>query len=80
MRIFVEHNAQGEIRSVALPATVRDTDGVTINLRLLPSPGFFVSEVEAEHVQHDRHFEALRGMKYTYRIEGHPFQPHLVRK
>lgn len=80
MRIFVEHDAQGEIRSVALPTTVRANDEVTLNLRLLPSPGFFVSEVEAEHVLHDRHFEALRGMKYTYRIEGYPLQPRLVRK
>jgi len=87
MKIFVEYNAEGDIRSVALPATLQTKDEPTINLRLLPSPGHFVAEVEAENLkgveyglEDDEQVEALRNIKYGYHIEGHPHKPRLVQK
>jgi hypothetical protein len=78
MKIFVEHDDSGRIRSVALPASVLTSQGVNVILRLLPAPGFMVSEVEAPQVLHDRHFDALRDVKRSHRVEGHPHQSRLV--
>lgn len=80
MRILVEYNSQGEIRSVVVPATPRTQDKLTVNVRKKPRPGFFIAEVEAKHVHDDQNLEALRDTKQAYRIEGHPKQPRLVRK
>ena len=87
MKIFVEYNAEGIIRSVALPTTVRVNDDLTIDLRLLPSPGHFITELEVEHIKVDgnqekidKSLEAWNDIKYKYQIQDHPHRPHLVQK
>jgi hypothetical protein len=78
MKIIVQYNSQGEIRTVTVKP--RTQNKLTVNTQLMPRPGFFVAEVEAEHVHDDQNLEALRSTKEAYRIGGHPKQPRLVRK
>jgi hypothetical protein len=59
MKIF-EYNAKGDIRSVALPVILKSKDEVRVNLRLLPAPGYFVAEVEAEHIHDDKDLDCCR--------------------
>ena len=92
MKVFVEYDIGGSIRSVALPTTIRTEDDLTINLRLLPSPKHFIAEVEVAQVESriagdigqldkdDEQLAALKNIKYEYLVKGHPDDPHLEAK
>jgi hypothetical protein len=78
MRVLVEHDDSGEIRSVSSVASIESPDGSVMRARRVAAPGFSVSEVEAEAVQHERDLEGLRKVKEGYRVTGHPDQPRLA--
>lgn len=75
MKVFVEHDDQGNIQSVGVPVSTSDT-----RTTLKPQPGYQVVEVEVSHVLHEQDIEHLREIKQHYRIEGYPGQARLVRK
>jgi hypothetical protein len=78
MRIQIEHDDSGEIKSVAGPVSVRFSDDSEGTCGRTPSEGHWIVEVEAEEVQHELDFDGFRKVIATYRVAGHPHQPLLV--
>ena len=75
MKVFVEHDAKGNIQFVAAPHV-----GSILRVVPQPRPSYFVSEVEAPDVSDARDIDRLREIKRDHRVEGHPDQPRLVRR
>jgi hypothetical protein len=80
MRIQIEFDENGEIRSVAGPISIKLPDGSHGMVGRSPHPGHTSIEVEVEGVRHERDFEGLRKVMKNYRMTGHPKEPCLARK
>ncbi|MBJ7603379.1 MAG: hypothetical protein JF888_09365 [Candidatus Dormibacteraeota bacterium] len=78
MRVLVEHDESGEIRSVSTVVAIESSEGSAMRARRIADPGFSLSEVEADVVEHERDVEGLRKLREAYRVTGHPDQPHLT--
>jgi len=72
MKILVEHDASGAIRSIITPAGARK-DGTRIEFQ--PRPGCVITEIEARHITdgHDPKelHDQLYALRTEYRIEAH---------
>lgn len=66
MKIVIEHDKQGNIRSVA---TVPSQGTGATRASLRPRPGHQVSEVEAAHVKDEHDHKNLAGIKGQFRVE-----------
>ena len=66
MRILVEHDQHGTIKSIAAaPSSTSQRSNTTLRAR----PGHQVTELEAPHVQHDEDHVHLLETKRHYRVE-----------
>jgi len=79
MRVQIEFDEKGEIRSVAGCVSVKMTDGSTAAAGRFPRPGHSIFEADVEGVRHERDFEGLRSVMKHYRVIGHPQAPRLAR-
>jgi hypothetical protein len=73
MRIQVEYDDNGEIKSVA-------GAGPNVSTGRLPSPNHRIAVVHTEEVRHERDFEGLRKVVEGHRVTGHPHEPRLTPK
>jgi hypothetical protein len=76
MKILVEHDEHGNIRSISAPP---DPAG-EVRIAPAPRPGYKITEAEAAHVKDERDYERLQEIKRFYRIETGPKGDRLVRK
>ncbi len=80
MRILVEHDESGEIRSVSSVVAIESPEGSAMTARRIADFGFSLSEVDADAVEHERDVAGLRKLKEAYRVTGHPDHPQLTPK
>ena len=73
MRIQVEHDGAGEIKSVA-------GAGPSVSTGRIARPNHQISVVDTDEVRHEHDFDGLRRLIEGYRITGHPHKPSLTRK
>lgn len=73
MRIQIEYNGAGEIKSVA-------GAGPSVSTGRIARPNHKIAVIDAEEVRHEHDFDGLRRVVETYRVTGHPHQPSLSRK
>lgn len=66
MKIIIEHDKRGNIRSVA---TVSTQGAGTSQATLRPRPGHQISEVEAPHIKDAQDHKALAGIRGQFRVE-----------
>jgi hypothetical protein len=74
MKIFVEHDAEGNIHAIGVAV------GTSATTVLRAGPGRHLSQVEAPQVQHEKDYDNLRKIKHHYQVEGHPSQPSLRKR
>ena len=75
MKIFVEHDDRGDIKSVGFSA-----EQSTKKTSLRPRPGYAVSEVDAPSVRDAQDQEHLREIRLHFRVEGRAHAARLIRK
>ncbi len=80
MRVQIEFDDNGEIRSVAGPISVKMGDGTEGMVGRSPRSGHSIFEVEVEEVQHEHDFKGLRKVMKSYRVTDHPHKPRLARR
>lgn len=73
MRIQIEYNDAGEIKSLA-------GAGPSVRTGRIARPNHKIAVIDTEEVRHEHDFDGLRRVVETYRITGHPHQPCLTRK
>jgi hypothetical protein len=78
MIIQVEYDDKGDIKSVAIPASITFPDGSKGAMRRIRASGHEIAEVETELVRNDRDIDGLRKVKDGYRVIGHPQNPTLA--
>jgi hypothetical protein len=80
MRVQIEFDENGKIRSVAGPVSIKLRDGSNAMSRRIPNPGHSIIEAEVEEVRYERDIEGLSKVMKSYHVTGHPHEPRLVRK
>jgi hypothetical protein len=80
MRVQVEFDQSGELRSISGYVVVKMNDGSTGRSGRRARPGHSIVEFEVADVQHERDFDGLRKVMKTYRVTGHPHNPLLEAK
>lgn len=73
MRIQIEYNDAGEIKSVA-------GAGPSVNTGRIARAHHKIAVIDTEEVRHERDFEGLRRVFESCRVTGHPGRPSLTRK
>jgi len=77
MRMQVEFDEKGEIRSASGCVTVEMRDGSTARSGRHARPGHNIVEFEVAEIQHERDIDGFRKLMKGYRVTGHPHQPRL---
>jgi hypothetical protein len=73
MKILVEHDQEGKIRSVAVPGKGPN------QLTLRPRPNHHIAEVEAPSVKDEQDAKNLSQIRKAFRVEGRHPAARLVR-
>jgi hypothetical protein len=79
MRVQIEFDEKGQIRSIAGASSIEMPDGTEAGLARVPRPGHAIVELEVEDIRHARDFEGVQRVVKNYRVTGHPKEPRLVR-
>lgn len=77
MKIIIEHNKRGTIRSVA---TLSTPGTATCQTTLRPRPGHQISEVEAPHIKDAQDHKNLAAIRGKFRVEVSKGPARLVPK
>ena len=75
MKILIEHDEHGNIKSIGLPSS-KASKQFTMRAR----PGYRISEVEAPHIKDEQDHEHLRDIREHFQLDMSGGQPKLVRK
>lgn len=80
MKLQIEYDDKGEIRSIAGPTLVTMPHGARALVGRAATRGHYIAEIEVEDVKHDRDFENMKKAKEHYRVIDHPHRPRLAAK
>jgi hypothetical protein len=78
MRIQVEYDSTGKIRSIAGTGGIDFPDGSRGMMGRFPSEGHSTVELEVEDIRDERDIAGFMRVLSGYRITGHPDEPHLT--
>jgi len=73
MRIQLEYNDAGEIKSVA-------GAGPSVSTGRIARPHYKIAVFDTEEVRHEHDFDGLRKVVEGHRVIGHPHEARLARK
>lgn len=80
MRVQIEFDDNGEIRSVAGAISIKKSDGSEGMAGRIPRTHHSVIELEVQDVRDQRDFDGLQKLLKNYRVIGHPKNPRLERR
>ncbi|REG48612.1 hypothetical protein B0G80_4861 [Paraburkholderia sp. BL6669N2] len=75
MKVHIEHDQHGNIKSIAVPAAGGQKRGM-----LKASAGHSIAEVEFPDGKHPGDLDHLREIRQRYRVEAHASGHHLAEK
>lgn len=75
MKLHIEHDQQGNIKSIAVPATGGEKRGM-----LKASAGHSIAEVDFSDGKHPGDLDHLREIRQRYRVEPHAGGHRLAEK
>jgi hypothetical protein len=79
MRIQVEYDSTGKIRSIAGVGIMEFSDESRGTMGRFPPKGdSSIIEVEMEDVRDERDIDGLKRVVSSYRVTGHPHEPRLT--